>query len=394
MSLATRCTTCATVFRVVQDQLKVSEGWVRCGQCNEVFNALEGLFDLERETGPAPLQALAVESHDVPHAEPGAPSGDAPQAPAHGPATDAAGRAATGEAAPAEDADHAFKVALPNAAPDTDPNADPSADPHRIASPGGPDGAAPLAEASSRPHADRIDPNMVIAARRIDTGSTPAERINERDRLEFPDARFDSDMPFDSRTPDSMSSSLSGYPEGDDLDPSVALPPPGFIRRALRQERWHSSRVRALLGAAAALLLAVLALQWVHQGRDTIAARWPSTQPALVAWCGWIGCTVEAPRRIEDVSVESSSLTHGDEPDAFKLSVALRNHGTVTVALPSVDLALTDPTGQLLARRVLMPRDFRAATTVLAPGAESALQLVLTAGHIGVTGYTVEIFYP
>jgi len=52
MSLATRCSACGTVFRVVQDQLKVSEGWVRCGRCNEVFNALEGLFDLERDTPP------------------------------------------------------------------------------------------------------------------------------------------------------------------------------------------------------------------------------------------------------------------------------------------------------------------------------------------------------
>jgi predicted Zn finger-like uncharacterized protein len=46
MSLATRCPACHTVFRVVQDQLRVSEGWVRCGQCQEVFNALETLFDL------------------------------------------------------------------------------------------------------------------------------------------------------------------------------------------------------------------------------------------------------------------------------------------------------------------------------------------------------------
>lgn len=52
MSLATRCTSCGTVFRVVQDQLKVSEGWVRCGRCNEVFNALEGLFDLDRDSPP------------------------------------------------------------------------------------------------------------------------------------------------------------------------------------------------------------------------------------------------------------------------------------------------------------------------------------------------------
>ena len=44
MSLVTRCPACGTVFRVVQDQLKVSEGWVRCGRCSEVFNAVDGLF--------------------------------------------------------------------------------------------------------------------------------------------------------------------------------------------------------------------------------------------------------------------------------------------------------------------------------------------------------------
>ncbi len=47
MNLATRCPSCGTVFRVVRDQLKVSEGWVRCGRCSEVFNAAERLFELE-----------------------------------------------------------------------------------------------------------------------------------------------------------------------------------------------------------------------------------------------------------------------------------------------------------------------------------------------------------
>jgi len=47
VSLATRCTACGTVFRVVQDQLRVSGGWVRCGRCSEVFNAVESLVDLD-----------------------------------------------------------------------------------------------------------------------------------------------------------------------------------------------------------------------------------------------------------------------------------------------------------------------------------------------------------
>jgi predicted Zn finger-like uncharacterized protein len=39
MSLITQCPACGTLFKVVADQLKISEGWVRCGQCREVFDA-------------------------------------------------------------------------------------------------------------------------------------------------------------------------------------------------------------------------------------------------------------------------------------------------------------------------------------------------------------------
>jgi predicted Zn finger-like uncharacterized protein len=39
MSLKTRCPACDTVFKIVPDQLKVSNGWVRCGRCAEVFDA-------------------------------------------------------------------------------------------------------------------------------------------------------------------------------------------------------------------------------------------------------------------------------------------------------------------------------------------------------------------
>ncbi len=49
MTLATRCPACGTVFRVVQDQLRVSQGWVRCGRCAEAFNATESMVE-----APAP----------------------------------------------------------------------------------------------------------------------------------------------------------------------------------------------------------------------------------------------------------------------------------------------------------------------------------------------------
>lgn len=45
MSLVTRCPTCATTFKVVRDQLRISDGWVRCGRCSEIFDATQDLRD-------------------------------------------------------------------------------------------------------------------------------------------------------------------------------------------------------------------------------------------------------------------------------------------------------------------------------------------------------------
>ena len=43
MSQTTRCPSCATLFKVVADQLRISDGWVRCGHCQQVFDASQSL---------------------------------------------------------------------------------------------------------------------------------------------------------------------------------------------------------------------------------------------------------------------------------------------------------------------------------------------------------------
>lgn len=108
MSLATRCTACGTVFRVVQDQLRVSGGWVRCGRCGEVFNAVESLVDLEappeaappsphgarvmeelaRVSGTASTEPESEPPPPVPAPAPAQPAHEAPQEPEGPPATD------------------------------------------------------------------------------------------------------------------------------------------------------------------------------------------------------------------------------------------------------------------------------------------------------------------
>jgi predicted Zn finger-like uncharacterized protein len=78
MSLITQCPACNTLFKVVADQLKISEGWVRCGQCREIFDAQAHMVQMAAATKtpvqPEPKQdkpvAMAVKS--APSQEPDA----------------------------------------------------------------------------------------------------------------------------------------------------------------------------------------------------------------------------------------------------------------------------------------------------------------------------------
>lgn len=49
MSLATRCPTCDTLFKVTSGQLQLHEGKVRCGQCQTVFSGIEHLTSADTE---------------------------------------------------------------------------------------------------------------------------------------------------------------------------------------------------------------------------------------------------------------------------------------------------------------------------------------------------------
>ena len=51
--MLTRCPNCQTHFRVTKEQLKARAGRVRCGECQHLFNALDGLIE-ESALVPAP----------------------------------------------------------------------------------------------------------------------------------------------------------------------------------------------------------------------------------------------------------------------------------------------------------------------------------------------------
>ncbi len=352
MSLATRCTACGTIFRVVQDQLKVSEGWVRCGRCSEVFNALDGLFDLgqlpQRQASPA---SVAPD----PRLQPGAGEFVASRTP---PPTEEAGPSA---ARVDIEADEFFASVNPE--PD----------------------ALPMFEAA-------------IDARR-------------GDHDDFVDARFPSEFPpgaadegTDLRAPREPRFEPEPFEPPHDEGPLTIHAAdeltPAFVREADRAARWARPGVRAAMGAGVLLLTATLGLQLSVHFRDVIAATWPPSQPLLAALCEPLGCRVEPLRRIHALVVDGSALNRAADGSGYRLELLLRNRDAVPVALPAVDLQLSDGSGAVLARRVLSADQFRVADAASAvPGAlgagrELPLQLGFSAGGARVAGYSIELFYP
>lgn len=370
MSLATRCPACHTTFRVVQDQLKVSEGWVRCGRCNEVFNALEGLFDLERDSVSGALDSPPASGSSPPPDAP--PPAEPPPAVPHSQAEflrfregEGAGEVGPAAAAPG-----------PHAAEDDD--------------------------AGNTPQTAY----EVLDSRFLDRSTYGPSRLPDSEG-EFADARFDSSFngeqgpgegpaePLESeRAAAAAAAASAGRGRKRKVRSTTAQgEAPEFLRQADRQARWSRRPVRVALGTLALLLCLSLAAQVGLHHRDWLAAHHPQTRPWLDLACGALGCRIEALRSIDDVVIDSSSLARAGQSNAYRLSVSLRNRSGVTVAVPSIDLTLTDTNGELVARRMLSPTDFRAATALQA-GGELALSLDLQSPGQRIAGYTVEAFYP
>lgn len=354
MSLAARCTACGTAFRVVQDQLRVSDGWVRCGRCNAVFNANETLFDPH-----APATPPATE-----------PPTEAVAAPAFGEPPDLAKpdadvtlnvdalHAALFERGPAEPASR------PELADDVEALADVEAAPTvgELAGPG-------LERATSGPLADER-PDVPVAVAVAEPG-TVAQPVPSADVADTADARA---------------------PTAGADEPAGAAP--GFLREAERAARWRSPEMRALLGGAAVLLAGAALIQGARGLHEPIVSQWPQARAWLEPLCRVAGCEVQARRRLDALSVDGSSLVRTDDGERARLTLVLRNRDRHELLLPAVELTLTDAQGAIVARKVLATAELGAAGPVIGAGAELTLHGVLDTGDLRVVGYTIELFYP
>ena len=322
MSLITCCPACGTMFKVVPDQLRISEGWVRCGHCAEVFDASAYLqADEAAATQPRGVEVEAPRTETV-STEGGADSED-------------------------------FASSVHTEIPESE------------------------SLGSYPPDSELIE----AAAQSLQ--EHPLDRPFEL-RREDP-ARAEE---MEREVPVRTAAAPEPEPELEDLT---------FVREARRKEFWHQPAVRAALALLCLVLGATLAAQLALQDRDHLAAANPALRPWLARMCGPLRCTIRPPRQIDAIAIDSSSFNKV-RADAYRLNVTLKNQAATDLAMPALELTLTDGQDQALVRRVVMPDELGPNAAVIPAASEwsASLGLAVAPNAAGgrIAGYRLLAFYP
>lgn len=452
MSLVTRCPACTTTFKVVRDQLRISDGWVRCGRCSHVFDATLDLHEAPDGAAanvPPPVQGAgympglvepASEPKGAPELEPSSQAEDADffddepeQQPRHVPPPAAPAPAPTPVPPPPPAPALEFSLSLPEHGIAADePWSDfdvsepawkpppstlppfPNIDLNLAPPPPAPPPPAPPLPVTPRIKATR----GLMIERASDDGAEGEREQEEKDhdqvqmqkalrRARIKSAKIASAKAREERAAAKASPVVVQAESESDLalSPDFELPiGHPFADDDESSEKatgfWQRKGVRIVLVLLAVIAVLLLILQVIRHERDGIAARQPNLRPALAALCQYTGCELAALRQIGDIVIEGAAFAREKSGgNDYRLSFTLRNGATVPLAMPAVELSLLDTQERAVVRRVLSPADYGAPTVLQARADRAAsLPMTLSASEAAalppIAGYRVEAFYP
>ena len=318
------------MFRVVPDQLRISGGWVRCGNCDEVFDANARLQPMSEPVAPV------------------APTAPAPVVPS----------------------------AQPRKAPEPEPEPEPEPD-------FGPD---TLIAPELHP---QDDPILHLRPREhVHAQSMPEAVAQELDVSALGDV-----VPRSAAADDTPRFVQAAPARAD----AAAMAELSFLRKPKKRGFWARAAGRRLAALACVAGVLLLGLQMVVQERDRIVAEQPAATIALRALCDVLGCKLAPWRQIESLLIDSSAFVKM-RADTYRLSATLRNSGTLAVAVPALELTLTDGQDQPVVRKVLLAPELAGAQTSIAAGGELTVNLPLavqgSAENVSFAGYRLLAFYP
>lgn len=343
--MLTRCPHCQTQFRVTAEQLKIRQGKVRCGVCQQVFDALESLRD-ECITIPAAPAAVS------PFAAPAVAANEGPSA-----AQETAQPVIT--EVPRQAVETGVERKL-----ETAPQAEPLPPPKEM--PAAEEVPAPQEMTASEP-LSAVDPKADLLP--ISTQETLAEA-----------------EPTVAPAPASVVQQEPVPAAGTTLAAEDVVPVPATPATA---RRWPW-----VAGIVALSLLCVGQLVYIF--RSELAVIVPEARPFLTAACESLGCILPRPLKPDLIGIETSDLV--PEGEKLRLTAILKNRAPFVQDHPHLEITLTDTQDAVLVRKVLAPADYLPSGEELAAGfaakGEIHLDLLLTVTDLSPTGYRLYLFYP
>lgn len=337
--MLTRCPACATHFRVTAEQLKVRSGRVRCGACQQVFNALDVLIE-------EPMAVLAPRA---------AKSGQRPSAPSYD---------SVGETTAASQGEM-HEVTAPPA--------------WRIAS----ETSEPIPETLEAGTTLELGDQEPLAPERdqVAKAKLTEPEAAELAAIEPAAGQAEVVLPQQAFRPDMAENSGA---DADQAEPFPEPPPP--------PRRWPW-----LIGSLVAL--AALGVQSVLAFRVELAVLWPEAKPALVALCDVADCEVGLPAKAALVGIEASDLHPDSEhPGRLVLTATLKSRAPFAQQFPHLELTLTDTADKAIARKILAPTDYLPPQTSFAEGMRPNADIIVTfgvdSGEVAASGYRLYVFYP
>lgn len=388
MSLATRCASCGTVFRVVQDQLRVSSGWVRCGRCGEVFDAIESLVDMAAK--PALEPSTISPSRIQPPAGTAARARGRPS-PIWGPAEKQTAEAVLPWRSEATAAESSPLPASPPPSSPASPAPTVEQAPEVLAAPSEAHTAS-VASLSDVPPRQSTEATEVTEAKEAEFAPTEVP-VSMFPPTGFVDHAAERDIDSPAVAAAQEAGDSVAERDADEPLPQTAETP-AFVARAERAARWRHPRVQLILGVAVFGAAVGLAWQSLLSHHDWFAARWPALKPVVARACIISTCEIKPPLQIEGLSVDSSVLTKTPISGQYALAVTLRNRSSMDVRVPALDLTLTDAMGQLTVRRVLTPEELGVEHAAISGQGELMIAARLRVDSAPVVGYTIDLFYP
>ncbi len=186
-------------------------------------------------------------------------------------------------------------------------------------------------------------------------------------------------------------------------DGNDQIAPPVHVPRAdpilFRPDLYEQDQAKRGKWMVAGLVLALLlGGQAIFLLRSEIAAHWPQTKWYLTALCSPLGCKIDLPRRIDQLTIEASELQADPRrPNVVHVTAIIRNRGTTPQAYPSLEITLTDTLDRALARRSLEPLDYLPPSTKsdegLAMNAEIVAKTAIETTEIKASGYRLRLYH-